>query len=107
MLARAAVLKAPPLQGRGRGWGEVSPRRSPAALPHPNPSPEGEGLESALHRQLSDEFFWSIDLPASAPAAPPSRVPARRLRPPVITLPNNPPSAPPTTSPVEPSLRLQ
>ncbi|NIJ07369.1 oligopeptidase B [Sphingomonas vulcanisoli] len=35
--------KAPPLQGRGLGWG-LSSAATPAELPHPNPSPEGEGL---------------------------------------------------------------
>ena len=34
---------APPLQGRGRGWG-ASTGEQFAAMPHPNPSPEGEGL---------------------------------------------------------------
>jgi DNA replication and repair protein RecF len=39
----AATLKAPPLQGRGWGWG-LSASDAPEALPHPNSSPEGEGL---------------------------------------------------------------
>ena len=36
-------LKAPPLQGRGLGWGSA-PNGSLVDRPHPNPSPEGEGL---------------------------------------------------------------
>ena len=50
----------PPLQGRGKGWGSNAAGSMPgamlwagrdgseigqvSALPHPNPSPEGEGL---------------------------------------------------------------
>ena len=39
---------APPLQGRGRGWGLSAHEQagSRADTPHPNPSPEGEGLLS-------------------------------------------------------------
>ena len=36
---------APPLQGRGWGWGLSGIRNVPLNdSPHPNPSPEGEGL---------------------------------------------------------------
>ena len=42
---------APPLQGRGRGWGLSSDQRgTPADRPHPNPSPEGEGLKARAIR---------------------------------------------------------
>ncbi len=34
--------QAPPLQGRGWGWGPSALRD--VSGPHPNPSPEGEGL---------------------------------------------------------------
>jgi len=43
--AKRDVLLAPPLQGRGWGGG-VQQALSPADSPHPNPSPEGEGLLS-------------------------------------------------------------
>src|SRR3546814_4360898 len=33
---------SPPLRGRGRGWGPSALRK--VSGPHPNPSPEGEGL---------------------------------------------------------------
>jgi hypothetical protein len=36
-----SALNSPPLQGRG--WG-LTANRTLAARPHPNPSPEGEGL---------------------------------------------------------------
>ncbi|MGK6354518.1 DNA replication/repair protein RecF [Sphingomonas sp. DT-207] len=41
----AARIKAPPLQGRGLGWGmSASTGLRESDRPHPNPSPEGEGL---------------------------------------------------------------
>ena len=36
---------SPPLQGRGRGWG-LSSHHLGSDIPHPNPSPEGEGLRA-------------------------------------------------------------
>ncbi len=40
---RSELEITPPLQGRGRGWG-LWRGMEWADMPHPNPSPEGEGL---------------------------------------------------------------
>ncbi|WP_084446030.1 UDP-N-acetylmuramoyl-L-alanine--D-glutamate ligase [Sphingomonas sp. TDK1] len=43
--ARDALAKAPPLEGRGLGWGSVSPRPTDVLESlHPNPSSKEEGL---------------------------------------------------------------
>ncbi|MDB5712157.1 MAG: mutS, partial [Sphingomonas bacterium] len=51
-------LLAPPLQGRGRGWGPSanSTAEELAARPHPNPSPEGEGLDGRSGTALLAEL---------------------------------------------------
>jgi very-short-patch-repair endonuclease len=54
LMVIANALTTPPLQGRGRsraaaeGVGAIDDSFAPDESPHPNPSPEGEGLSGAI-----------------------------------------------------------
>ncbi|MEG3123554.1 UDP-N-acetylmuramoyl-L-alanine--D-glutamate ligase [Sphingomonas sp. GB1N7] len=69
---RELLLQAPPLQGRGWGGGSLA-ETIPAARPHPNPSPEGEGLLSFADPEEID--LAGFDALVVSPGVPLNRHP--------------------------------
>jgi glycyl-tRNA synthetase beta chain len=63
-----------PLQGRGRsgeaaeGVGAVDQASRQGDMPHPNPSPEGEGLETSIPQDGEEDPFAMVDDPDVAAA---------------------------------------
>ena len=64
--AARAALKAPPLQGRGLGWG-LSASEAPEARGHPNPTPEGEGLKIADPLEIDLTGFEAVVVSPGVP----------------------------------------